>query len=361
MTTADPAPTSASDVAGTLFAAALGALTTMGVYVGDRLGLYRALQDGPASPTELAAACGIDRRYAREWLEMQAADGLLTVDELDRPPDERRFTMPPAVAEVMLDQQSLDYLGALPRMIAASAVQLPALLDAYRTGGGVSWDDFGDDARESQEALNRPWLEHALPDALAGVPEVHALLGRPGARVADVGSGGGWSSIGLARAYPELTVAGYDIDPPSVAMARANATGAGVADRVSFVAGDADRMAADGPFDLVLACECVHDMPRPVDVLRAARASLAPGGVMIVMDEAVADTFTAPAGEMDRLMYGYSLFICLPDGMSSTPTAATGTVMRRPVLEGYARGAGFTEVDVLPIEGFNTWRFYRLR
>jgi hypothetical protein len=101
-------------------------------------------------------------------------------------------------------------------------------------------------------------------------------------------------------------------------------------------------------------------MPRPVPVLAAARRALAPGGVMVVMDEAVADHFTAPGDEVERLMYGFSLFVCLPDGMSSPPSVGTGTVMRRSTLEKYATAAGFGSVEVLPVDDFNVFRFYRL-
>lgn len=86
-----------------------------------------------------------------------------------------------------------------------------------------------------------------------------------------------------------------------------------------------------------------------------------PDGAVVVMDEAVADTVTTPRDQLEQVMYGYSLFICLPDGMSSTPSAGTGTVMRKSILESYARQAGFSSVDVLPIEDFGFFRFYQLK
>lgn len=101
-------------------------------------------------------------------------------------------------------------------------------------------------------------------------------------------------------------------------------------------------------------------MPQPVEVLRAVREAVRPDGAVVVMDEAVADTFTAPADEIDRLMYGFSLFICLPDGLSTEPSAGTGTVFRRPLLEDYAAQAGYARVEVLPIADFGFFRFYRL-
>jgi len=105
----------------------------------------------------------------------------------------------------------------------------------------------------------------------------------------------------------------------------------------------------------------LHDMPRPVEVLGAVRRAVRPDGLVVIMDEAVADEFTAPGDDLERFMYGASLLICLPDGMSSRPSAETGTVMRRATLERYAAQAGFKHVSVLPIEGFSFFRFYRLQ
>ncbi|MFD1814916.1 class I SAM-dependent methyltransferase [Rhodococcus gannanensis] len=337
--------------------AGLGAVDLLSIHVGDRLGWYRSLAaDGPSTATELADHTSTHARYAREWLEQQAVTGLLEVDTSD--PDTPRFSLPPAAAEVLTDATSLSYLAPLARMFAGSAGQLPALLDAYRTGGGVGWAQFGADARESQADMNRPWYERELAGALDSVPDLHAALRTPGARIADIGCGAGWSTIALARAYPQSRVTGYDIDEPSIAMAVAN-TGTDVAERVDFHAGSATVL-PPSEFDVVFAFECVHDMPDPVGVLAAARRSLRPGGVAVVMDEAVADTFTAPGDETERLMYGFSLFVCLPDGMSHQPSAGTGTVMRPHTLESYATEAGFTGFEILPIENFGLWRFYRL-
>ncbi|MEE4025878.1 class I SAM-dependent methyltransferase [Gordonia sp. PKS22-38] len=367
MTTETPAPTStttpatgptADAFAERIFTSALAAAETMSIYLGDRLGWYDCLAGhGPLTADDLAAKTGTHRRYAQEWLEQQAAYGILDVD-VDAVP--ARFSISPGVAEALTDTSSLAYLGTLPRIFAASFVQLPALLDAYRNGGGVSWEQFGADARECQAALNRPWFERELAPALATIDHLHARLARPGARIADVGFGGGHSTIALAAAYPEASFVGLDVDAESVAMARREAVAAGVDDRVEFLLADGAEASQRGPFDVIFAFECLHDMPRPVDVLSESRAALAPGGTMVVMDEAVSDKFTGPADDLDKIMYAFSLFVCLPDGMSSPPSAATGTVMRPSTLRSYAADAGFGRVDVLPIEDFGFFRFYEL-
>lgn len=348
------------DVAERLLGSLLGCVEVMSIHLGDRLGWYRSLAtDGPASAPELAARTGTHPRYAREWLEQQAVAGLLEV-ERDGAADERVFAIDEAHAEVLTDESSLAYLAPIARMFGAAGPALPRLTEAYRHGGGVSWEELGVDARESQADANRPWYELRLAAALAGVPDLHQRLTVPGARILDVGSGGGWSTIALARAYPDAVLDGVDIDTPSVEMARLNASQAGVADRVSFRSGDA-AAPAEGAYDVAFAFECVHDMPRPVDVLAAVRRALKPGGVMVVMDEAVADSFAPYGDELERIMYGFSLFICLPDSMSSPPSVGTGTVMRPSTLRDYALDAGFEAMDVLPIEDFGFWRFYLLR
>ena len=313
-------------------------------------------EGGPATPADLVKRAGGDERYAREWLEQQAVNGYL-IAEGDG--EKRRFTIPKSVAEVMTDPSSLAYLAPLARMCSAAAVQMPKLMNAYKNGGGVGWSEFGEDMRESQSDMNRPWLENEMPKSMASIPDLHEVLSRPGARIADVGYGGGWSTIALARAYPNAMVEGFDIDEPSARMAQENADNAGVSDRVTFHAADAAKM-GDENFDAIFAFECIHDMPYPVEVLSAARKAVKPDGVVVVMDEAVGDEFTAPGDDVEKLMYGFSMFVCLPDGRNHPNSAMTGTVMRPGTFKKYATEAGFSDVSVLPIEDFGFWRFYQL-
>ena len=263
--------TTSDALAERLFGALLGTVDMLSIFLGDRLGWYRSLvDDGPATASELAERTGTHARYAREWLEQQAVTGLLTV-ETDGDADTRRFAIPAATAEVLTDTTSLNYLAPFGRMFAAVGPSLPHLLEAYRTGGGVSWEQLGADAREAQADGNRPWYDSQLGPALAGVPHVHGALSRPGVRILDVGCGGGWSSIALKRAYPAATVTGIDVDAPSIELARANAASAGV--DVDFRHGDAADL-GDASYDVAFAFECVHDMPRPVEVLGAVHRAL---------------------------------------------------------------------------------------
>jgi SAM-dependent methyltransferase len=171
--------------------------------------------------------------------------------------------------------------------------------------------------------------------------------------------GTGWSSIAMARAYPLIRVDGFDTDPDAIAAACRHAEQEGVADRTTFAATDVSSAGISGQFDLVTVFEGLHDMSRPVDVLRAARHMLAPSGSVVIADELVADQFTAPASDLERHHYGWSVVCCLPGAMGDPGTAATGAVMRPATLGQYALQAGFGGVEVLPLQT-ETWRFYRL-
>ena len=344
-----------------LFMDAIGAFDLFSVHIGDRLGLYRALADhGPLTSTELAEAAGIHERYAREWLEQQAASDILEAEGDDYA--SRRFSLPEGHDEALLDVSSLNHIAPMARAVLASIRPIDALLEAMRTGGGVPYADYGEDLHEAQAAFTRPLFENLLgSEWLGAVSEIRERLeADPPARVADIACGQGRSSIEIARAFPKVQVDGIDSDTASIEFARRNLEGSGVEDRVTFHDRDAADAALAGRYDLVTIFEALHDMSYPVDVLRAARGLLAEGGVMMIGDERTEESFTAPAGETERLYYGFSILHCLPVGMVGEGAAGTGTVIRPGTVRRYAEEAGFSSCEVLPIEN-DFWRFYLLR
>jgi SAM-dependent methyltransferase len=346
-----------------LFGAMLGAMDLACIHVGERLGLYAALADGgPQTSAELARRAGVDERYAREWLEQQAVTGILAVDDPAAAPSIRRYALPDGHREGLLDADSLADVGAMGRVTIGALAPIDQLIQAFRTGRGVPYAEYGADAREGIAAFNRPMFVNQLAQEwLPAIPDVHERLrSDPPARVADIACGTGWSSIAIARAYAGVRVDGIDSDAPSIASARELAAAEGLEDRVRFVVRDASEEGSIGGYDLVTIFEALHDMAHPVEALRAARALLVEGGSVIVADERVADAFYAPGDEIERLNYGFSVLHCLAVGREDDHAAATGTVIRPHTVEEYARAAGFPGAEVLPIE-HDFWRFYRLR
>jgi 2-polyprenyl-3-methyl-5-hydroxy-6-metoxy-1,4-benzoquinol methylase len=351
--------------AGRMTASLLGTMEMFTIYVGHRLGFYDVLQDGRAiTAPELAERSRTEPRQTREWLEQQAAFGILDIDDASDAPDDRRFSLPAAHAEVLTDERSLFHLRPFAQFAVGMARPLDQLVESFRTGSGVPWSDYGADMREGQAAQNRPAFEHLLgPEWLGAVPDIDSRLRTdPPARVADFACGAGWSTIAIASAYPKAHVDGIDLDGPSLDLARKNlgAETRDVAARVSFREADIADTALASSYDLVTILEALHDLTKPVEALANIRRLLAPGGSVFIADERTEDAFTAPASDTEKLFYGFSVLCCLPAGLVDEGSAGTGTVFRAATLERYARGAGFGTVDILPIE-HDSFRFYRLR
>ncbi len=349
---------------GRLFEASIGMFDLLSVYLGDRLGLYRSLADGgPATSADLAARAGIAERYAREWLEQQAATGILDVDDPDLPADRRRFTLPEAYVAPLTDPDSPLSIAPLARSLVGAAKVVAPLLEAFRTGGGVDWAEYGPDMIEAQGDFNRPWLVGSFgSELLPAIPAVHDRLNATDhpVRVADVACGVGWAAIAIAKAYPDVHVDGFDLDPSSIELARANADAHGVADRVHFDLRDAADPAALGRYDVAVVIEAIHDLSRPVEVLGAIRRMLRPDGIALIADEKTADAFAGAGDELERIYYGFSTFVCLPAAMTERPTAATGAVMRASTLARYASEAGFGGFQRLDEPALDMLRFYLL-
>lgn len=359
-TTATPPATEA--LVERLFGAMVGTLELACVHLGNRLGLYRELDAaGDATSAELAARAGADERYVREWLEQQAVMGVLAVGDPDAPAAERRYHIPEGHREPLLDADSLNYAASMAQITMGVVSPLERVIEAFRTGEGVPYPDFGADTREGIAAFNAPMFVNQLGrEWLPAIPDVHARLSAdPPARVADIACGLGASSVAIARAYPRALVDGFDSDADSIAAARERADVAGLADRVRFYVQDASDPGLTGRYDLVTIFEALHDMAHPVEALATARGLLAECGCVVVADERVAERFTAPGDEVERLNYGFSVLHCLAVGREDERSAATGTVIRPHTVAEYAAAAGLRRTEVLPIE-HDFWRFYRL-
>ena len=351
----------AGELAERLFGAALGSIDLLTVYLGTRLGLYQALDDRPGcTPDDLAHAAGIAPRYAVEWLEQQTVAGFVTCDDRHAAQGDRTYRLPPGHDIAFLAPDSPVHVAPLALALAGIAGVLPDLLTAYRTGGGVPYARYGADFRDGQAGFNRPGFVNDLADNwLRAIPELHARLtaGEP-VRIADVACGAGWSTIAMARAFPNAEVVGFDLDEASIADARRNALEAGMGERTTFEVNDGAAVPAES-FDLVCIFEAVHDLSQPVAVLAELRRLRAPGGHVLVMDEGAAETFAESEGPIESFLYGCSVLHCLPVGLADQPSVGTGTVMRPDTLAEYAVAAGFERVDVLPVE-HDMFRFYEL-
>lgn len=317
------------------------------IHLGRKLGLYEALTEARTS-AELAESAGIDLRYAREWLEQQAVSSLVEVDDPAVAWDRRRYSLNDEQRALLVDAEDPSHVSPLADMVAGVGMVLGEVAAAYRTGEGVPYSRYGTAFRDGQGGINRPAFVHDLAASwLQAVPDVVSTLAK-GGRVADLGAGTGFSTIALAKAFPEAQVIGIDNDPASIVDARRHAAEAGAT--AEFLCIDGADLSTEGPFDLVTIFETLHDLAHPVEVLRHVRKSLRPGGAVLIADEKVADRFTAPGDEMERMMYGWSVVHCLPASLADEGSAAIGTVIRPNLVETMACDAGFERFEVSDID-----------
>jgi ubiquinone/menaquinone biosynthesis C-methylase UbiE len=314
----------------------LGATGTAGsMVIGNRLGLYRALARGPATPEQFAERTGCHPRYLTEWLRGQAAAGYVSYD--------------PATAEFSLTEEQAFCLADPngPNLSAACLIALgylraePRITEAFRTGAGVGWHEHDEDVFVGCDAFYRPgYIAELVPSWIPALDGVVEKL-TAGGRVADVGCGLGSSTVLIAQAYPRTTVVGSDYHAESIEPARKKAADAGVADRGGFDVSTAQTFTGTG-YDLVTMFDCLHDMGDPLSAARRVREALAPDGTWLLVEPFAADTVEETFNPVGRLYYNGSLFLCVPNALSQPGGYALGAQAGEAAIRQVATDAGFT-------------------
>jgi SAM-dependent methyltransferase len=325
-----------------------GALSVPLVRIGDQLGLYKALHaSGPMTPGELASEAGIAERYAREWLSHQAASGYVTYDS-----GSNKFTLPPEQAMVFAEPDSPVYLqGAFD--LAAVMMENQALVEpAFRSGKGVAWGDQSQCLFCTVGRFFRPGYHNSLVASwLPALEGVAAKLER-GARVADVGCGHGFSTIIMAKAFPNSLFVGYDFHPASVEQARVHAEEHGVEKNAKFEI----ALATDFPgedLDLVTFFDCLHDMGDPLRAARHVRQTLKPDGTWMVVEPAAGDRLENNLNPISRLFYAASTMICVPTSLDQPVGVALGAQAGFDKLSSIISTSGFSKVRKATETPFN--------
>jgi ubiquinone/menaquinone biosynthesis C-methylase UbiE len=320
-----------------------GAMVSVMCSLGDRLGLFRALaDDGPATSAELAVRAGVDERYVREWLHCLAAAGYLDVDR-----STGRFTLPAPLALALATEGSPFSLVGGYQLFAALVDALPVVAEAFRTGDGVPQSRYGEDVYIGMERVSASWLDAMLVSHwVPAIPDLAARLGE-GARVADIGCGGGRALIRLAQAYPNSLFIGYDSFADNVVRARAAAETAGVGDLVEFVNADAGE-GLSGPLDLVTAFEVLHDTPNLPLLLARIRKSLTPGGVLLLLESQTAGNPLDNRGPAATVLYATSTLYCVPTALAAGADGLGTMGLSAEKIRDLCGSAGFRSVRPLP-------------
>jgi len=318
------------------------------VSIGHKLGLYRALAGhGPSSSFELAAHTRTEERYVREWLNSQVVAGYLDYHE-----ESGTYELPPEHVPVLVDEESPVFIPPGYDVPASMWFDQERALEAFRTGEGVPWGDHDPRLQCGVGALYRNGYRASLVSewlpALDGVVE---RLER-GARVADVGSGHGHSTVLMASAFPRSRFVGFDTHEASLAEARANAVDAGVEDRVEFRLADAHAYPGAG-YDLICFFDTLHDLGDPVGAARRAYDALADDGTLMLVEPYAGDTVPDNLGPIGRLYYSASTTVCVAHSRSEHVGLALGAQAGPARLTAVLKEAGFRSVRTVHETAFN--------
>jgi 2-polyprenyl-3-methyl-5-hydroxy-6-metoxy-1,4-benzoquinol methylase len=315
------------------------ALSSSLVYIGQKLGLYKALAaEGPLKPVELAQKTSTNERYIREWLVNQAASGYVDYDATSG-----RYSLANEQAAALSDESSPFFVGGGFYVIKAMTAAVSRIEDSFKNGGGILWGDHDPDLFVGTERFFRPgYATHLIASWIPALTGVEAKL-KAGGKVADVGCGHGSSTIIMAQAYPNSRFWGFDNHQQSIETARQRAEDAGVSDRITFeVASAGDFPSVDGGYELVAFFDCLHDMGDPVSACKRAAAVLAADGSALIVEPMAGNSVEENFNIIGRTFSGASTLCCTSNSLALNGPAL-GAVAPEDAIRETVLAGGFTQ------------------
>jgi len=319
------------------FVTDLGAAVHTGmVVIGEKLGLYKALANGPMTSAELAAKTNTDERYLREWLASQAAGGYITYDDKSH-----KFSLSEEQAFALAKEDSPAYLPGAFELALGSLAAVPRIADSFRTGAGMGWHEHADGVFHGCEKFFRPGYAANLVTAwIPALKDVKEKLEK-GARVADVGCGKGASTLLMAQAFPKSHFFGFDYHDKSIEAARESSRQAGVADRVTFAVSKAKEFPGKD-YDFVAVFDCLHDMGDPIGAAKHVRESLTPDGTWMIVEPFANDQLKDNLNPVGRVYYSFSTLLCTPCSRSQEVGLCLGAQAGESRIREVVTKAGFS-------------------
>jgi SAM-dependent methyltransferase len=325
-----------------------GAMLCCGIWLGDELGLYRAMAGaGACTADDVAAASGTNPRLVREWLDGQAAGGLIEHD-----PAAGTYTLGEEAAMALADDTSPAFVAKGMATLGSVFIDIDKIAGAFRGDGALAWGEH-----HPHLFLGTEWFFRTGYRAMLATEWIPAMDGvaaklEAGATVADVGCGHGASAVVMAEAYPASRISGFDLHDPSIQIAEKRAAEAGVQDRVGFETASAKSY--PGTYDLICFFDCLHDMGDPVGIARYAREHLAPGGSVLLVEPFAIDGRTnLTDNPLAALLYTASATICTPNSLSQEVGLGLGAQAGPGRLREVLAEAGLHDVAVVATSPLN--------
>ncbi len=330
---------------GKMFQDMAGAMTAGLVYIGVETGLFRAMAgQAPMNAGQVAKLSGLQARYVEEWLK-----GLVCAGYIEYEPEMQTYHLPEEHAFLLASDDTDHFAGGLFHFAPVLLGVAPKVADAFVNGGGVGFHEYGEHGMVALDLINRGNYEHRFASHwLQTLPEVVERL-EAGAEVLDVGCGTGRVSMALASAFPNSKFRGVDLDAASVRQASDTAAARGLAGRVEFVAQPIGELDEDQRYDLITACDCIHDFSAPAQTLGEIRARLKSDGTLFVVEPMAADKLEDNINPIATMFYGFSVFHCMTQSLADGGPGL-GTCMGPAQTKALLNEAGFNRFQCLDIK-----------
>jgi 2-polyprenyl-3-methyl-5-hydroxy-6-metoxy-1,4-benzoquinol methylase len=318
-----------------------GAINVLGS-IGHQLGLFDTLASLPwSTSTQVADAAGLDERYVREWL-----GGVVTAGWVDYDPDRRLYRISEDYTP-FLTGTGVDNIARTMGLITLMGQVTPLVLDTFRNGGGLSYDDYPG-FHDAQAADSAAVNDASLLEVIVPLTGLDDRL-RAGIDVADFGCGEGHAVNLLAREYPDSRFWGLDFSAAAIEPARAEAAAWGLTN-ATFVECDVAGKVDTESYDLVTAFDAIHDQAHPATVLANIRQSLRPGGTFLMVDINASSRLEKNIGlPWGSFLYTVSTVHCMSVSLGQGGDGL-GTVWGTELATRMLRDAGFSSVRLFELE-----------
>lgn len=305
------------------------------ITIGDKLGLYKALTKSNAlTSAELSMKTNTTERYIREWLAAQAASGYIEYNA-----NQNTFSMTPEQSAVFGDSDSPVFMTGAFYAITSLYHDEPKLLDAFKTGEGISWGDHNSCLFCGTEKFFSPSYEGNLISSW--LPSLDGVVDKlkQGAKVADIGCGHAASTIIMAKAFPNSQFIGIDFHKPSIEQAIERAKQANIKN-ISFKMATAKEY-TDLDFDLITFFDCLHDMGDPVGACAHAKQALKPDGCCMIVEPFANDSIAENLNPVGRAFYAFSTQLCVPCSLNQEVGLSLGAQAGEKKLKETILAGGF--------------------
>ncbi len=323
---------------GTVWGYKQGEMVSLLIQIGDRLGLYKALAGaGPVTAAELAAKTRLKERWLFEWLRGQAAAKILDYHDPDR------FELSPEGAHVLADEENSLAFAAGAFSGGTPPATVDKIVEAFKTGIGLSYEELGPNAAHRTERMLGPWTrQEFVPRIIPALNGVQQKL-EAGAVAADIGCGGGLALVAMATAFPNSEFHGYD--PSSHAIKRCqDKVDELQLNNVKLFASGGESLPDEPTYDFLITFDCIHDMTHPAEVISCIYRSLKQDGTWLIKDiRSHADFEENLRNPFLAMFYGFSVTACMSSALSEPDGAGLGTLGFNPaVAREMVTNAGFT-------------------